>query len=176
MAEKTLKELFEKYKDVIDQSNLKIKHMTGQYVNLPNAPQPDDVLYLFLKGAKKILPIDTIAREFGEDRIRETRAAVNALVEMGFAEIEKVKTEGVEMNAAALAISNLPSVPDEPSLEREKWKKAMWELTKPKIEKYYGGKTIILSSNPSDSGDGYFDIWKEAVETQELLVSRLRLK
>ena len=37
---------------LIDHNDLKVKHLSEQYMNLPSAPEPDDILY-WCKSKKK---------------------------------------------------------------------------------------------------------------------------
>lgn len=50
---------------LIDYSDLKVKHVSGEYVNLPSSPEPDDVLYWCHVNKQKTFTNDELIDVFG---------------------------------------------------------------------------------------------------------------
>ena len=53
---------------IIDYKDLKIKHLTGEYQNLPSAPEPDDVLYHCKVKKLKIFTKQNLIEFFGPEK------------------------------------------------------------------------------------------------------------
>lgn len=56
---------------IIDFSDLKVKHLSEQYMNLPSAPEPDDILYWCKSKKKKQFNTHDLIRVFGADKLEQ---------------------------------------------------------------------------------------------------------
>lgn len=63
----------------IDKKDLKVKHASGQYVNLPSAPEPDDILYYAMVKKKKVISRKDMTAFFGEDKIKIMESSLGVL-------------------------------------------------------------------------------------------------
>lgn len=64
---------------IIDYDDLKVKHISGEYVNLPSAPEPDDILYWCKSKKKKIFTTDDMTKTFGEEKMEQITKSLEFL-------------------------------------------------------------------------------------------------
>lgn len=67
------------YEKLVDQNDLKIKHATGEYVNLSSV-EPDDIIFFMLSKNKKKMKASDIVKFFGEEKEEATVASINFLI------------------------------------------------------------------------------------------------
>lgn len=77
---------------LVDPKNLKIKHTSGICFQLHNAPEPEDIIFLFLKRKRKNMEASEIASAFSSEIAAEnTEASLNFLVEHNYLNKEENK-------------------------------------------------------------------------------------
>lgn len=54
--------------EIIDYKDLKVKHLTEEYQNLPSAPEPDDILYFCKSKKRKIFTKQDLIDFFGVEK------------------------------------------------------------------------------------------------------------
>lgn len=80
----TIQEHFEKYKEVIDLKDLKIKHISGIYKQLPNSPNADDILYFFFVSNKKSIAGEDLLKHFGDEKLFDIQHSLEFLKENNY--------------------------------------------------------------------------------------------
>lgn len=70
----------------------KVKYLSGAYVNLPEAPTTEDVIYYIESKNKKIINKDTLVKMFGEEKMEKIDAVLSELVlKLRLSQIEEGK-------------------------------------------------------------------------------------
>jgi len=64
-------DILSKVRNIYDSWNLKVKHATEEYINLPYAPEPDDLLHFIFSKRKSLFLLSELIDVFGNQR-RET--------------------------------------------------------------------------------------------------------
>ena len=64
---------------LIDYNDLKVKHLSGEYMNLPSAPEPDDILYWCKSKKKKIFTTSDMIKMFGEEKLEQIEKTMEFL-------------------------------------------------------------------------------------------------
>ncbi len=57
----------------------KIKHISGQYVVMPNAPEPDDILYYCFIKKRKQFKVEDLVKHFGESKMEIIKESLKQL-------------------------------------------------------------------------------------------------
>lgn len=73
-----------KYEELVDQKDLKIKHASGEYVNMVEV-EPDDIVFLILSKGKKRLKYSEVNKFFGEEKKESLESSIQYLFDNGFA-------------------------------------------------------------------------------------------
>lgn len=53
---------------LIEKKDLKVKHLSGEYMNLPSAPEPEDIVYYMVSKKKKQITKEDLVEFFGEEK------------------------------------------------------------------------------------------------------------
>ncbi len=69
--------------DIYDNSDLKVKHASGEYKNMLNSPEPDDIIHFFFSSKKKFLIVDDIIKFFGDEKKEIIKKSLTSLKEDG---------------------------------------------------------------------------------------------
>lgn len=56
---------------IIDYDDPKVKHCSEQYMNMPSAPEPDDILYWCKSKKKKVFTTHDLIKVFGMDKLEQ---------------------------------------------------------------------------------------------------------
>jgi len=64
----------------IDIKDPKVKHVTGEYVNMKNAPDPSDILYYMISKKKKKIVVEELISFFGQDKTEIINLSINELL------------------------------------------------------------------------------------------------
>ncbi len=56
---------------ILNELDLKVKHLSEQYMNLPSAPEPDDILYWCKSNKKKIFNTHDLIKVFGIEKLEQ---------------------------------------------------------------------------------------------------------
>lgn len=74
-----------KVKILLDPKNLKMKHLSGICFQLDNSPQPDDILFTFMKRKRKNMDAAEIAAAFSSENAKNnTEISLQFLVDNGY--------------------------------------------------------------------------------------------
>lgn len=76
---------------LVDKKDLKVKHATGQYLNLPSAPEPDDIIYYMISKKKYMLGIQDLINVSGESKSEMVKNSVDWLVYEGHLMKEEIE-------------------------------------------------------------------------------------
>lgn len=72
--------LLSKVRSIYDSWNLKVKHATDEYVNLPNTPDIDDILHWVFSKKKSLFELNELLSFFGENRRNLIENSINILI------------------------------------------------------------------------------------------------
>ena len=75
-----------KIDELVDKQDLKIKHISGEYIKYTNN-SIDDVVYSILSKGRKSMKFNDIVKMFGEEKRDQLNALVDDMVAMGYASV-----------------------------------------------------------------------------------------
>jgi len=61
-------DVLNKLRNIYDSWNMKVKHATEEYVNLPHAPEPDDLIHYIFSKRKSLFDLAELLEFFGDRR------------------------------------------------------------------------------------------------------------
>jgi hypothetical protein len=70
-----------KLRSIYDPWDLKVKHATDEYINLPNSPEPDDMLHYIFTKKKSLFTVGELVDAFGEHRTNIIESAISWLID-----------------------------------------------------------------------------------------------
>lgn len=70
-----------------------LRHLTGEYLALPDAMTPEDILYWARTGKKRTFSLEALLKAMDEARHAQTTASFEKLVAEGLLEADPEKTE-----------------------------------------------------------------------------------
>lgn len=92
------------FEKLVDQNDLKIKHATGEYVNLSSV-EPDDIVFFMLSKNKKKMKSSDIIKFFGEDKKETTITSIDFLVSDNCVTIsDEIKNEEGELEDFSITL------------------------------------------------------------------------
>lgn len=73
-----------KIDELVDKQDLKIKHISGEYLHYTNQ-SIDDIVYCILSKGRKSMKFNDIVKVFGEEKRDQLRLLVDDMISMGYA-------------------------------------------------------------------------------------------
>lgn len=75
-----------KIDELVDKQDLKIKHISGEYLHYTNH-SIDDIVYAILSKGRKSMKFNDIVKVFGEEKRDQLNALVDDMVSLGYASV-----------------------------------------------------------------------------------------
>lgn len=75
--------ILNKVRNVYDSSDLKVKHATDEYVNLPQSPEADDLLHHIFSKKKSLFTLQELIELFGQHRRELIENSLSWLIDKG---------------------------------------------------------------------------------------------
>ena len=67
--------------EIYDKNDLKVKHASGEYKNLINAPEPDDMIHYFISSKKKFVIVEDLIKFFGDEKTDKITNSLQFLID-----------------------------------------------------------------------------------------------
>lgn len=85
-----------KIDEIIDRNDLKLKHITGEYLKY-NHHSPDDVVYAILSKNRKSMKMQDIIKIFGEEKTQCIEDLVSEMKILGFVSVSDTEDRTVSL-------------------------------------------------------------------------------